>query len=207
MGRSTPRRHYHSPERRAQADATRKRILTAAARLFEEMGYAATTMEAIARAAGVSVATVYLNFSGRAAIVEALAEEIVAAPELSVEQVLAEPDPAEQLRRGAAIICRLNERSWLVTDILRGAHGGDETLERLWRQWQQRHLDAMRRAVDSLAVGGALRSGLSPDGAADILYALAGPDVYRALVGERGWAPERYEAWLFNTASAALLRS
>jgi len=31
------------------------------------------------------------------------------------------------------------------------------------------------------------------------------PDVYRLLVTERGWAPERYERWLAATLSDQLL--
>ncbi len=40
--------------------------------------------------------------------------------------------------------------------------------------------------------------------AADMFYALAGTEVYRALVQERGWSPEQYERWLFETACREL---
>lgn len=202
---STPPRRYHSPRRRAQADATRRQILVAAERLFGESGFVAVTMEAIAHAADVSVATVYVHFSGRVAIVAALVEAVVAAPELSVEQVIQEPDPVETLRIGAHIIRQLNERSWLIVDILRDARGSDERLTELWGAWQERHLEAMRRAVASIASADALRVGLRADEAADILYTLAGPEVYRALVRERGWLAQRYEDWLFRIACREVL--
>src|SRR5579859_4583363 len=156
-----PRRGYHSPKRRQQADATRRRILAAAERLFAERGFATVTMEAIARAAHVSLATLYLHFSGRTAIVGTLAEALVAAPELSVEQVEREADPVEQLQIGARILRLLNERSWVVTDILRSQRGHDGELAELWALWQQRHLDATRRAMAALANSGGLRPGLS----------------------------------------------
>ena len=38
------KRRYDSTRRRAQAEATRRDILDAAQKLFEERGYAATTM-------------------------------------------------------------------------------------------------------------------------------------------------------------------
>src|SRR4051794_26297375 len=47
------------PRRRGDA---RERIAEAAFRLFAANGYAATTMEAIAREAGVAVQTVYFTF-------------------------------------------------------------------------------------------------------------------------------------------------
>ncbi|HEU5424626.1 MAG TPA: hypothetical protein VFU72_13865, partial [Nitrolancea sp.] len=89
--------------------------------------------------------------------------------------------------------------------ILRGAHGSDEELAELWLAWQERHLYAMRRAVESLVARDALRPGLAPDEAVDVLYALAGTEVYRSLVRERGWAPERYEDWLFRTIRTELV--
>jgi|SRR5579884_2889603 len=199
------RRAYNSPQREGQANSTRRRILAAGEALFAERGFASATMEGIARQAGVSLATVYLYFPGKAAVLAALADEIVAAADLSVEHVEQELDPIEQLQIGARIIRALNERSWLVADILRTAHGSDERLTAIWARWQERHLAAIRRAVAALQARGGLRRGLDPDEAVDTFYALAGTDVYRALVRERGWSPDRYERWLFRLASSELL--
>jgi AcrR family transcriptional regulator len=200
-----PRRNYNSPQRDGQANATRSRILTTAAGLLSERGFAAVTMEAIAREAGTSLATVYIYFPGKAAVIAALADEITAATDLSVEQVEQESDPVLLLRIGAGVLRRLNERSWLVADILRSAHGSDEKLASTWRLWQDRHLEANRRAVAALAQAGRLRAGLTPDRAVDLLYAVTGTEVYRALVRERGWTPEQYEEWLFALGCRELL--
>src|SRR5262245_27685981 len=126
-------------------------------------------------------------------VTAALADEIGAAADLNVEQVERERDPVRQLEIGAGILRRLNERAWLVADILRSAHGRDPSLAEIWEQWQQRHLDAMRRGIGALHAQGALRPGLALDDAVDAFYVVAGTDVYRALVRERGWTPERYE--------------
>jgi len=200
-----PERSYNSPLREEQANATRRRILAAAEELFAGQGFAVVTMPRIARHAGVSLATVYLYFPGKAAIVEALAEELVTAPELSVEQVERATDAVHQLRLGAGVIRRLNERSWLLTDILRSAHGTDERLARAWARWQQRHLDAIRRAVEAVQARAALRPGLALEEAIDAFYALAGTEVYRTLIGDRGWSAERYERWLFGLGCRELL--
>ena len=204
---ATPRRRYASPQREEQANATRRRILAAAEQCFAADGFAAVTMPRIAEHAGVSLATVYLYFPGKAAIVAALADTIVAAPDLSVERVEHEPDPIRQLRIGARNIRRLNERSWLVADILRSGHGTEEGLARVWSLWQQRHDHAIRRGVEAVHARGRLRPGLALDEAVDVFYALAGTDVYRALVRERGWSPARYERWLFHLACRELLDS
>ena len=54
-------RSYRSPRRQEQAAATRRSVLRAARDLFTRDGYAATTVTAIAAAAGVSLDTVYAS--------------------------------------------------------------------------------------------------------------------------------------------------
>jgi TetR/AcrR family transcriptional regulator, regulator of autoinduction and epiphytic fitness len=173
--------------------------------LFAEDGYSAVSLTRVAERAGVSQATVYLYFQGKSAIVGALANDLVAMPDTSVELVEREADPVRQLRLGAGIMRRFTERAWLLADILRGAHGTDEHLAQVWAIWQQRHADAMRRAVAALEARGGLRSGLMAKEAVDILYTLTSTDVFRALVRERGWSPARYQRWLFELACRELL--
>lgn len=57
---NSPRR-YSSELRRQQAEQTRARIVAAAAEIFSERGYTATTLAQIAQRAGVSVETVQNN--------------------------------------------------------------------------------------------------------------------------------------------------
>lgn len=192
------KRPYNSRERAARASATAAEIARVARRLFEQDGYAAVTMKDIAAAAGVAPATVYLHFSSKAKIVEALALEVTGSADLSVEQLEGELPLEEQLRRAASILRQLNERSWLVVEIFRTHAGADEELKALGTEWQRRHLDAVTRGVEAVARARALRPGLAADEAIDVLYAIGGTDLYRALVRERGWTPERYEAWLVD---------
>jgi AcrR family transcriptional regulator len=200
------KRRYNSTKRQDQADATQRRILRVAEELFASQGYATVTMEAIAGEAKVAPATLYLHFSGKSAVIAAMAENLAAAPDLSVDHVLRELNPVEQLRIGAHILRTLNERSWVVADILRGLRGSDEELARLWALWQERHLTSVRRAVEAVAARDSLRRGLTLDEATDLLYAIAGTEVYRALIQERGWSPERYEHWLFQFGCRELLK-
>ena len=66
------KRRYDSPRRREQAAATRREILGAAQRLFEQDGFAATTMAAIADEAGVALKTVYIAFATKSGVLRAL---------------------------------------------------------------------------------------------------------------------------------------
>jgi hypothetical protein len=41
--------------------------------------------------------------------------------------------------------------------------------------------------------------------AADVIHALASPELYRLLVVDRAWPPDRYERWLADALSSQLL--
>ena len=69
-------RSYSSALRNTQALETRRRIRTAARRLFSEQGFTSTTIAEIAAAAGVSAATVYAAFESKAGIVVAMLEDL-----------------------------------------------------------------------------------------------------------------------------------
>ena len=56
---------YRSQLRAEQAAATRELVLDAATRLFVERGYAATSIDAIAEAAGVGRSTVFAAAGGK----------------------------------------------------------------------------------------------------------------------------------------------
>src|ERR671937_2858840 len=99
------KRRYESPRRREQAAATRRQILDAAQRLFEQQGYAATTMAAIAREAGVALKTVYVAFETKSGLLRALWHLLLRGDEGDApvserpwyREAIEEPDPERQL--------------------------------------------------------------------------------------------------------------
>ena len=66
------KRRYDASSRRAGAAATRDRICAAAERLFLADGYARTSIRAVAKAAGVAEATIYLAFPDKPALLDAV---------------------------------------------------------------------------------------------------------------------------------------
>jgi AcrR family transcriptional regulator len=204
QGRATTRR-YSSPVRQDQRNRTQLAILQAAEALCRKRGYGATTMQAVADSAGVSLPTVYLYFRSKPDLVRSLADLVTSSADLSVEHVLAEPDPNRQLQIGAGILRALHERSEVIADILRTASGADPKLSREWKRWQERHLAAVGAVAQSLAKRKALRTGLDVASATDVLYTIGGPETFRQLVRERGWTPTRYEEWLAEAGRRLLL--
>jgi len=73
-----PGRAYRSPQRSAQAQDTRRRIISAAAEQFASAGYPATTMHSVAAAAGVSVASIELAFGSKARLLKAAIDVAIA---------------------------------------------------------------------------------------------------------------------------------
>jgi TetR/AcrR family transcriptional repressor of mexJK operon len=68
-----------------------QQIRQAAARLFQEQGYGAVSMDAIARAAGVSKATIYAHFADKAELFEELMKAVCREEWVAVTMLDAEP--------------------------------------------------------------------------------------------------------------------
>jgi AcrR family transcriptional regulator len=213
MAEPVKARRYESPLRREQAAATRRRILGAAQELFERDGYAATSMAAIATAAGVSLKTVYLAFETKSGVLRALWHLLLRGDRDAVpvgEQdwyraVLDEPDPQRQLRLNMRNSLMVKTRAGAMLEVIRDAASSDPDIGTLWARIQVEFHDNQRAVVQSIADKGALAPGLDVAGAADVLWALNHPTLYTLLVGERAWSPERYEQWLGDILCAQLL--
>jgi AcrR family transcriptional regulator len=206
-------RPYDSSRRRAQAAATRRDILAAAQRLFEQQGYAATTMAAIAAEAGVALKTVYLAFETKSGLLRALWNLLLRGDEGETpvaergwyREALEEPDPQRQLRLNARNSRAAKTRIAGVLNVIRNAAPVDRDIKDLWQRIQTEFHANQRVIVERLAERKALRRGLGVDRATDILWTLNHPDVWQLLVGERGWTPEEYEEWFCDTACSQLL--
>ena len=59
--------------------------------------------------------------------------------------------------------------------------------------------------IISLREAGRLRPALDYGTARDIFWTFTGRDVYRMLVRERGWSPQKYQDWLADTLVHSLL--
>jgi len=207
------RRRYDSPRRREQAAETRARILDSARRLFEAHGYAATSMHAVAADAGVALKTVYVAFESKSGLVRALWHLLLRGDEAEVpvgerawfREVLDEPDPRRQLELNARNSRAVKQRAGSLMEVLRATAPAEPELDELWSRIEAEFYENQRAVVRSLHRKQALKPGLGVRRATDVLWTLNHPDVYRLLVGERGWTPARYETWLSDAFVLQLL--
>jgi AcrR family transcriptional regulator len=214
MPEDVKRRRYQSPRRRAQADQTRRDILTAAQRLFERHGYARTTMSAIAAEAGVALKTVYLAFETKSGVLRAVwnsrlrgggDDDRPVAEQRWYREVLEETDPDRRLLLNAHNSAEGKQRISAIVEVIRNAATVDAEIAELWARIQTEYRANQHAIVERLAERGELRPGLDADRAADILWTINHPNTWQLLVGERGWTAEEYERWTGAAARTHLL--
>ena len=207
------RRRYDSSGRRKRARQTRGLITDAARQLFLADGYAATTVAAIAAAAGVSVETIYKGFGGKPGLVRAIVEKGLAgegpvpAEQRSDHIRDTEPDPRRIL---AAWGTFTSEIAPLVAPILmlaRDAAASDPEVALILEQISAARLDRMALNARGLFEAGHLRPEITPDDAADIMWTYSSPELYELLVLRRGWSADRYGRFVRQALIAALLPS
>ncbi|WNG85248.1 TetR/AcrR family transcriptional regulator [Mycobacterium sp. ITM-2016-00317] len=209
----TVKRGYRSDLRAAQAQQTRRRVVTAAADLFVATGYGGTSVDAIAAAAGVSRKTVFTVVGGKAELLSSALDFAIAGDDAPVP--LAErPEVAElmQLDDAGAL---LTAWAQLITDIdarvgalfaaLDAASSADQGARELFEKLHAQRRDGARAVVAAVAALGPLRDGLSRSAATDLACLFSDPSWHRHLVGVHGWSGRRFATWLAGTLQQQLL--
>ncbi len=207
------KRAYRSPLRVSQAQTTRRRILDAAARLFVEQGYVATTIDEIAAAAGVGRATVFTAVGGKPVLLKAAYDIAIVGDEAPVplverprsRQIRQEPDARRYLDLYAEVAAEISGRAAPINEVVRGAAGADPEARALYEKLQGERLVGAKHIVSDVQAKGGLRPGLRAAEAVDIVWALIEPSLYLRLVHQRGWSSKRYGRWLAETLKAQLL--
>ncbi len=204
----TASRPYRSTLREDQARRTRAAVLDAAAECFAGAGWAATTMKDVARAAGVSVETVYAQGS-KAALLLAVVDRTLAGddepvpvlerPEL--RSVLDETDARARFARLGQVVAAGLGPALPVLKAFRNAAATDPGLAAAYAVYESRRLADMTALVRGLD----LRPGLTTERAADVLWTLLSTDVPALLVDGRGWTVEAYADWLVDSLERLLL--
>jgi AcrR family transcriptional regulator len=191
----------------------RAAITDAARELFLERGYAATTMQAISETSEIPPATVYRLMSSKLGILNALLdiapggddEPIAFADRANVRAITEIPDPYEQIRRFAGLAADVMSRVAPIHTVLIGAAGADPDAAALLKDTIRQRQEGQGRFARAIARSNAARPGVTERHAADIVHALASPEVYTLLIADRGWTTRRYASWLAATLTTQLL--
>jgi AcrR family transcriptional regulator len=200
-------RPYKSLVRQRQAGDTRRRIVEATRQLLQTEGYAGMTIEAIAQRAEVSAQSVYAIFKSKTGILAELLDQSTfgADYEDAVRRALSASDPEARLRLAAPIARQIHDAQSATFDLLRGAGVVAPELAKLEQQRECLRYERQERMIISLRDAGRLQPALDQATARDIFWMFTGRDVYRMLVRERGWSPQKYQDWLADALVHSLL--
>jgi AcrR family transcriptional regulator len=198
-------RPYRSPRREQQAAQTRSAILDAAGRLFAESGWAGTGMREVARAAGVSVETVYANFPSKNDLLIAVLDVAVVgdtAPQPLDQRpeftALASGTRRERVTAAARLVVGVHQRTAGVHRALHEAAASDEERDRKLRESEERRRADVEQGLS--AVTGRAPTREERDG----LWALLSVEVYHLLTGLSGWTAREYETWVADAIDRLL---
>ncbi len=202
--RSGEKRQYSSSLRARQAADTKRQVLAAAAELFEESGWAGTTVAAIARRAGVAVETVYSGFGSKKQVLRAVVDfavvgdvEPVALADRDVFAALSAGDRNQRLDAGLEMLMDIHERLAKLWRTVMEAAASDDEIDS-WRiQWEEgRRLDT-RRSVERIFERELDEVQL------DVFWGVFSHEVYGMFVLDRGLDRAQY-AERMRTVAAAL---
>lgn len=201
------------PLREEKARQTRRAVRAAARRLFVADGYGATSIKAIAAAAGVSVQTVYVQFGTKPAILAEVLDVAIAGDDSDVAvnardwmaPVFNLPTAEARLRAYASAVRRIHDGAGEVFVVVAEAAGSDPEIEQLHETAEARRRIGATSVVAAVEEVGSLRDGLVTDQAIDLLWLWNGPLVHRHLTVAAGWSGDAYEVWLADGLVRELL--
>ena|SRR5829696_1900155 len=208
------KRDYCSVVRAEQASATRRTIVAAAARLFTENGFGATTIDAVAQAAGVSRKTVFTAVGGKVDLLKIALDWAVAGDDLPValadrdilRELLEQSDARILLTGWAQLQAEIGARVAALVQALEVAAETDGEARLLLAQVQEQRLDGARGIVKRVRKLGALTADLTVAEAVDLAWLATDAALFDRLVRVRGWSTGRFGEWLGESLCRQLVR-
>lgn len=184
----------NSSSQRLPAEERREQLLDVTAALVVEQGFQAVSIQAVARAAGISRPIVYEHFGDLPGLLKALVAREMAQAHSQVAETelddLSEGDPTElmltSLRAYLSAVER-NPNTWRLT--LMPPHGAPEVLRESIREGRTEVRESLTRALRPVMKPG--EESIDPDLTARILSAVADEYARLALADPGRFPPER----------------
>ena len=187
----------------------RTRILETAWRLISERQDASVSLGDIAREAGISRQTVYVNFGNRVGLLLAMVEHRDAtSPELARMRKARADQPVDDVLEAVV-------RGWFkyvpviftVAHALSAAAATDPDAHLAWESRMQLLRGGLLELMQRLKSEERLAAGWTPQSATDWCYHLMHIDTWQHLVVERQWRPADVVQTTVNSLKATLLRA
>ncbi|WP_088288732.1 TetR/AcrR family transcriptional regulator [Kineosporia sp. A_224] len=207
------RRPYSSAVRAESARRTRAAVVRAAHDLFLEHGYGGASLADVAVRAGVARPTVVAAFGTKPALLKRVLDEALAGDDEPVPvrdrpwfaPVWGAATAPDALRAYADVCLLIGRRAGHVVEVVRRATDSAPEVSDLWEGWLRGRRAGAAMVVERDVVRAALRPGLTPATAGDVLWTLNDPDLFVGLVEHQGWAEDTFRDWLADTMVRLLL--
>ena len=175
-----------------------------AAEAFLADGYEATTVAGIASRAGVSEATIYKSYGGKAGLVRDLCHRALrgegAIPAEERSNALRASSNADELIDGwGRLTIEVAPRVAPLLLLLRDAATADPDAALLLEELDRDRIARMTSNARFLDDAGHLRDGVSVDEARDVLWLTSSPELYELLVQRRRWPLPRFANFVAQT--------
>ena len=202
MAVKSKRRVYRSEARAASVDEGRARIIEAGRKLLSGgKGVPAFSIDAVAREAGVTRATVYNQFESKQGLLTAVFDAIAREGGLfDLPQVFTESDPNKALRRVVAIFAAFWRMHALALPKFAAFGQLDAEIGAVLNERSERRRKLLTALVERM------KSVHSPTDLVDVLFALTSAEFYRLLT-VRGRSASAIEELIWQAVSDAVDRS
>jgi AcrR family transcriptional regulator len=185
-------------------------VLDVALERFLRLGYLATTVESVAKVAGISAATIYKSYGGKGGLVRALCERALAGEgptpaEQRSNELRSGADPRAVIEGWGRLVSEVSPRISPLLLLLADAAKSDAEAAALRDELDRSRLTRMRDNASYLARAGHLRAGVKTGRARDVLWLCSSPELYDLLVNRRRWSIAEYSLFVTQTMIAALL--
>lgn len=208
MGRAANRPNARS----VRAAETRERIVRSAGELFTAQGYGATTLQDVAKQAGVSIQTVYFVFGNKRSLLKevvdsAIAGDLEPVPTMQREWFLhatAAPTARELLARYVRGATAILHRTAPIVGMVSAAAAIEPEVAELWQPDLNPRYQVTTEACRALLRKPDARPGLRLKRATDIMYGLLSPELFTVFTSDRGWSERSWQLWATDTLARQL---
>jgi AcrR family transcriptional regulator len=199
-------RKYQQRLRAEAAEETRRRVLDAVYQRLSEAPSEPVSIDSVAKMAGVARSTVYLIFGSRTGLFGALGADLLERGGFErILSAIANPDPRASLREGMRGVVEMHAAN---RNLLRALHSmaqlDAEAVGGVVHRMEESRSTGMADLARRLAACGALRPGIEPAAAADLLWVLTSFDCFDLLYTGRSRPVPDIVATLTLAAESAL---
>ncbi|MET7770527.1 TetR/AcrR family transcriptional regulator [Nocardia sp. NPDC005366] len=202
------KRRYEQVVRAEGAEQTRRRILDAVGDQLRAAPTEPPSLDKVARSAGVSRSTIYVDFGSRAGLFDAFVMDLYERTGLrELTAAVASDDPRVHLREAIAAASRMKSRDLEIYRVLHAMDRIDpSSAAEAVRAMEDDRRGGVTHLANRLATAGLLRDDVPVEWAVDVLWTLTSFESLDLLVTGRGLTVDEATERLTTTAERALCR-